>query len=104
MKMFLKTRLWSASAALAFVLLLPALGNAQTINGSISGAVTDQNGSAGSHRRISVDHEHLRGRIRAQRRFLCERTHPFGRQPVSWHRALHVAGQWFELAYNPTTT
>jgi hypothetical protein len=42
MKMFLKTRLSSASAVLAFVLLLPAMGNAQTINGSISGAVADQ--------------------------------------------------------------
>jgi len=46
MKMFLKTRLLSASAILALVLLFPAIGNAQTINGSISGAVTDQNGSA----------------------------------------------------------
>jgi outer membrane receptor protein involved in Fe transport len=46
MKMFLKARLSSASAVLAFVLLLSAIGNAQTINGSISGAVTDQNGSA----------------------------------------------------------
>src|SRR5215813_11275725 len=45
MKMFLKARLSSASAVLAFVLLLTAMGNAQTINGSISGVVTDQNGS-----------------------------------------------------------
>src|SRR5262245_58959020 len=46
MKMFAKARVLSASAILAVVLLLTAMGNAQTINGSISGAVTDQNGSA----------------------------------------------------------
>src|SRR5215510_1313342 len=45
MKMLAKTRLLSASGVFAFVLLFSAMGNAQTINGSISGAVTDQNGS-----------------------------------------------------------
>jgi outer membrane receptor protein involved in Fe transport len=54
MKMFLKTRLSSASAVLAFVLLFPAMGNAQTINGSISGAVKDQNGSAISGATVKV--------------------------------------------------
>src|SRR5690349_11538505 len=54
MKMFLKTRLSSASAVLAFLLLLPVMGNAQTINGSISGAVTDQNGSAISGASVKV--------------------------------------------------
>jgi outer membrane receptor protein involved in Fe transport len=54
MKMFLKTRLSSASAVLAVVLLLTAMGNAQTINGSISGAVKDQNGSAISGATVKV--------------------------------------------------
>jgi len=54
MKMFLKTRLSSASAVLAFVLLFPAICNAQTINGSISGTVTDQNGSAISGATVKV--------------------------------------------------
>jgi len=54
MKMFLKTRLSSASAVFAFVLLFSAIGNAQTINGSISGAVTDQNGSAISGATVKV--------------------------------------------------
>src|SRR5262245_15396859 len=54
MKMFLKARLSSASAVLAFVLILPAIGNAQTINGSISGAVTDQNGSPLSGASVKV--------------------------------------------------
>ena len=54
MKIFLKTRLSSALAVLALVLLAPAYGNAQTINGSISGAVTDQNGSAISGASIKV--------------------------------------------------
>src|SRR5262245_46096416 len=55
MKMFLKTRLSSASAVFAFVLLFSAMGNAQTINGSISGAVTDQNGSAISGATVKVN-------------------------------------------------
>src|SRR5215475_5759259 len=54
MKMFLRTRLSSASAVLAFALLFSAMGNAQTINGSISGAVTDQNGSAISGATVKV--------------------------------------------------
>jgi outer membrane receptor protein involved in Fe transport len=44
--MYLKIRLSGALALLGLALLLPAMGNAQTINGSISGAITDQNGSA----------------------------------------------------------
>src|SRR5262245_27450938 len=54
MKMFMKTRLSGASAVLAFVLLLPVIGNAQTINGSISGAVKDQNRSAISGATVKV--------------------------------------------------
>src|SRR5215475_211129 len=54
MKIFLKTRSSSALAVLALFLLLPALAAAQTINGSISGAVTDQNGSALSGATIRV--------------------------------------------------
>src|SRR5215475_18379 len=54
MKMLAKTRLLSASAVLAVALLFPAMGNAQTINGSISGAVTDQNGSAISGATVKV--------------------------------------------------
>jgi Carboxypeptidase regulatory-like domain len=54
MKFFLKTGVLSALAVLTLVLLAPAIGNAQTINGSISGAVTDQNGSAISGATIKV--------------------------------------------------
>lgn len=54
MKMFLKVRLSSALAVMAIVLSLHAISNAQTINGSISGAVTDQNGSAVSGASIRV--------------------------------------------------
>jgi TonB-dependent Receptor Plug Domain. len=54
MKIFLKTGVLSALAVLTLVLLAPAIGNAQTINGSISGAVTDQNGSAISGATIKV--------------------------------------------------
>jgi outer membrane receptor protein involved in Fe transport len=54
MKIFLKTRLSSALAVLALFLFLPVMGVAQTINGSISGAVTDQNGSAISGATIKV--------------------------------------------------
>src|SRR5215475_11364242 len=54
MKMFVKTRLSSASAVLALVLIFSAMGNAQTINASISGAVTDQNGSAISGATVKV--------------------------------------------------
>jgi outer membrane receptor protein involved in Fe transport len=54
MKIFLKTWLSSALAVLTLVFLAPAIGNAQTINGSISGAVTDQNGSAISGASVKV--------------------------------------------------
>jgi outer membrane receptor protein involved in Fe transport len=54
MKIFLKTRLSSALTVLMLVLLAPLIANAQTINGSISGAVTDQNGSAISGATIRV--------------------------------------------------
>ena len=54
MKIFLKTGVLSALAVLTLVLLAPAIGNAQTINGSISGAVTDQNGSAISGATVKV--------------------------------------------------
>jgi outer membrane receptor protein involved in Fe transport len=54
MKMFLKTQLSRGLAILAIALLLPALGDAQTINGSISGAVTDPNGSAVSGALVRV--------------------------------------------------
>lgn len=54
MKSFLKRHLSSALAVLTLVLLAHATGSAQTINGSISGAVTDQNGSAISGATIRV--------------------------------------------------
>jgi outer membrane receptor protein involved in Fe transport len=53
MKLFLKARLSSALAVLALV-LLPAIGNAQTIYGTISGFIKDQNGSAISGATIKV--------------------------------------------------
>src|SRR5262245_16250771 len=45
--MYLKIRLSGALALLGLALLLPAMGNAQTINGAISVAIPDQMGSAG---------------------------------------------------------